>query len=53
MLGPKECPAQLVKMKMEQAGYDAEDSQQLLGPESLSILLKFYYKSQSLAGVSY
>lgn len=53
MLGPNECPAQLVKIKMEQAGYDAVDSQKLLRPESLNILLKFYYKHQSLEGVSY
>ncbi|KAF9557477.1 hypothetical protein CPC08DRAFT_668636 [Agrocybe pediades] len=50
MLGPKERPALIVKNKMEQAGYDAEDGQLLLGPDSLGMLMKFHYKSQLLSG---
>ena len=38
---------------MNQAGYDPDDGAHLLGIESLSILLKFVYKSQLLAGVRF
>ncbi|KDR67476.1 hypothetical protein GALMADRAFT_258050 [Galerina marginata CBS 339.88] len=50
MLGQHERPAAIVKLRMEQAGYDIDDGQHLLGAESLGILLKFVYKSQLLAG---
>ncbi|CAA7260812.1 unnamed protein product [Cyclocybe aegerita] len=50
ILGQNECPAQIVKLRMEQAGYDFEDGLHLLGAESLGILLRFVYKSQLLAG---
>lgn len=53
ILGPNERPAAIVKLRMEQAGYDYEDGQHLLGIENLNILLKFVYKAQLLAGVSY
>lgn len=52
MLGPNERPGAIVKLRMEQAGYDFEDGHHLLGVDSLNILLKFVYKSQLLAGVS-
>jgi len=51
MLGQSERPADIIKLRMKQAGYDAEDGAHLLGIESLGILLKFVYKSQLLAGV--
>ncbi|PPQ71348.1 hypothetical protein CVT26_011985 [Gymnopilus dilepis] len=35
---------------MEQAGYDPEDGPYLLGVDGLNMLLKFYFKSQLLAG---
>jgi adenylate cyclase len=53
ILGPHERPAAIVKLRMEQAGYDYEDGQHLLGIENLNILLKFVYKAQLLAGVRY
>ena len=51
MLGQSERPADIIKLRMKQAGYDAEDGAHLLGIESLGILLKIVYKSQLLAGV--
>jgi adenylate cyclase len=51
MLGQHESPAAIVKLRMEQAGYDFEDGTHLLGIESLGILARFLYKSQLLAGV--
>lgn len=51
MLGQHESPAAIVKLRMEQAGYDFEDGAHLLGIESLGILVRFLYKSQLLAGV--
>ncbi|KAF8965555.1 hypothetical protein BDZ97DRAFT_1918118 [Flammula alnicola] len=50
MLGQNERPAAIVKLRMEQAGYDLEDGLHLLGAESLGILLRFVFKSQLLAG---
>ncbi|KAF8964961.1 hypothetical protein BDZ97DRAFT_1918661 [Flammula alnicola] len=50
MLGQNERPAAIVKLRMEQAGYDLEDSLHLLSAESLGILLRFVFKSQLLAG---
>ncbi len=52
ILGPNEKPAAIVKLRMEQAGYEYEDGVHLLGTENLNILLKFVYKAQLLAGVS-
>ena len=51
ILGQHESPAAIVKLRMEQAGYDFEDGAHLLGIESLGILARFLYKSQLLAGV--
>lgn len=51
MLGQHESPAAIVKLRMEQAGYDFEDGVHLLGIESLGILARFLYKSQLLAWV--
>jgi adenylate cyclase len=53
MLGQHESPAAIVKLRMEQAGYDFEDGTHLLGIESLGILARFLYKSQLLAGVCF
>ncbi|KAF8149409.1 hypothetical protein B0H34DRAFT_802408 [Crassisporium funariophilum] len=50
ILGQNECPAAIIKLRMEQAGYDFEDGAHLLGTESLGILARFLYKSQLLAG---
>jgi adenylate cyclase len=51
ILGQSERPADIIKLRMKQAGYDVEDGAHLLGIESLGILVKFVYKSQLLAGV--
>ncbi len=51
ILGPNEKPA-VVKLRMEQVGYECENGAHF-GTENLSILLKFVYKAQLSAGVSY
>lgn len=51
MLGSHERPGAIIKLRMEQAGYDFEDGNHLLGVEHLGVLVQFVYKSQLLAGV--
>lgn len=51
ILSPHECPAAIVKLRQEQAGYDHEDGAHLFSNEALNMLLKFVFKSQVLAGV--
>ncbi len=51
ILAPHERPAEIVKLRQEQAGYDYEDGVHLFSNEALNMLLKFVYKSQVLAGV--
>jgi adenylate cyclase len=53
ILAPHECPAAIVKLRQEQAGYDYEDGIHLFSNEALNMLLKFVYKSQVLAGVRF
>ncbi|KAG5643320.1 hypothetical protein DXG03_001204 [Asterophora parasitica] len=48
ILGQTERPADIVRRRLEQAGYDPADGLELLGGEGLSFLLKFVYKSQLL-----
>ncbi|KAF5333017.1 hypothetical protein D9758_015183 [Tetrapyrgos nigripes] len=48
LLGPTERPADIVRRRLEMAGYDLADGMELLGQEGLSFLLKFVYKSQLL-----
>ncbi|KAF8069885.1 adenylate cyclase [Lyophyllum atratum] len=48
ILGQAERPADIVRRRLEQAGYDPVDGLELLGGEGLSFLLKFVYKSQLL-----
>ncbi|TFK44074.1 hypothetical protein BDQ12DRAFT_640483 [Crucibulum laeve] len=48
LLAQTERPADIVRRRLEQAGYDAADGLELLGGEGLSFLLKFVYKSQLL-----
>lgn len=45
ILGPNEKLAAIVKLRMEQAGYEYEDGVHLLGTENLNILLKFVCKA--------
>lgn len=46
ILGHTERPADIVRRRLEQAGYDVADGFELLADDSLSFLLKFVYKSQ-------
>ncbi|KAJ3841453.1 hypothetical protein EV361DRAFT_192838 [Lentinula raphanica] len=46
ILTQTERPADIVRRRLEQAGYDVSDGFELLGGEGLSFLLKFVYKSQ-------
>ncbi|THU95490.1 hypothetical protein K435DRAFT_666300 [Dendrothele bispora CBS 962.96] len=48
MLTPSERPVEIVRRRLDMAGYDMKDGIQLLGPDGLSFLLKFVYKSQLL-----
>jgi len=48
MLTPLERPVEIVKRRLEWAGYDMKDGNELLGPDGLSFLLKFVYKTQLL-----
>ncbi|THU89060.1 hypothetical protein K435DRAFT_969264 [Dendrothele bispora CBS 962.96] len=48
MLTPSERPVDIVRRRLDMAGYDMKDGSQLLGPDGLSFLLKFVYKSQQL-----
>ncbi|KAJ7131617.1 hypothetical protein C8R46DRAFT_924202 [Mycena filopes] len=45
ILAQTERPADIVRRRLEQAGYDEADGQDLLGGAGLSFLLKFVYKS--------
>ncbi|KAJ7585096.1 adenylate cyclase [Mycena floridula] len=48
ILASTERPADIVRRRLEQAGYDIADGLELLGGDGLSFLLKFVYKSQLL-----
>ncbi|KAI0058114.1 PP2C-domain-containing protein [Artomyces pyxidatus] len=48
MLAHTERPADIVRRRLEQAGYDVADGLEFLGGEDLSFLLKFVYKSNVL-----
>ncbi|KAJ6594649.1 adenylate cyclase [Mycena capillaripes] len=45
ILAQTERPADIVRRRLEQAGYDESDGQDLLGGAGLAFLLKFVYKS--------
>ncbi|KAJ7665868.1 hypothetical protein DFH06DRAFT_261547 [Mycena polygramma] len=45
ILAQTERPADIVRRRLEQAGYDETDGQDLLGGAGLAFLLKFVYKS--------
>ncbi|PFH53677.1 hypothetical protein AMATHDRAFT_45153 [Amanita thiersii Skay4041] len=51
ILSPTERPAEIVKKRLEEAGYDIEDYNVIVGPEGLGFLLKFVYKSQILGPI--
>ncbi|KAI0267046.1 hypothetical protein BC834DRAFT_822775 [Gloeopeniophorella convolvens] len=48
MLAQTERPADIVRRRLEQAGYDVADGLDMLGGEDLSFLMKFVYKSNVL-----
>ena len=48
VLASTERPADIVRRRLEQAGYTVADGLNELGAESLSFLLKFVYKSNVL-----
>ncbi|TFK44092.1 hypothetical protein BDQ12DRAFT_701704 [Crucibulum laeve] len=50
VLAPTERPADIVRRRMEQAGYEMSDVQ-LLEREGFAFLLSFVYKSQVLGGI--
>lgn len=45
MLAPTERPADLVRRRLEQAGYEAADGLPSLGSDEIGFLIKFIYKS--------
>lgn len=48
VLAQTERPADIVRRRLEQAGYDLADGLDLLGAEDITFLMKFVYKSQRL-----
>ena len=48
VLAPTERPADLVRRRLEQAGYDVADGLQTLGADEIGFLIKFIYKSNFL-----
>jgi len=50
VLASTERPADIVRRRLEQAGYDPADGFDILAGEGLLFLLKFVYKSQVLGG---
>ncbi|THH06048.1 hypothetical protein EW145_g4354 [Phellinidium pouzarii] len=48
VLAPTERPADLVRRRLEQAGYDVADGLQTLGSDEIGFLIKFVYKSNFL-----
>ncbi|KAI0355695.1 L domain-like protein [Trametes cingulata] len=48
VLAPTERPADIVRRRLEQAGYDVADGLDLLGADDIQFLLKFVYKSSVL-----
>jgi adenylate cyclase len=48
MLAQTERPADIVRRRLEQAGYDIADGLDTLGEGDLSFLMKFVYKSTAL-----
>jgi adenylate cyclase len=51
MLAQTERPADIVRRRLEQAGYDIADGLDTLGEGDLSFLMKFVYKSTVLGPV--
>jgi hypothetical protein len=48
ILAQTERPADIVRRRLEQAGYDFADGLDLLGAEDITFLMKFVYKTQLL-----
>ncbi|OSX65692.1 hypothetical protein POSPLADRAFT_1177202 [Postia placenta MAD-698-R-SB12] len=52
VLAPTERPANIVRRRLEQAGYDQADGLDVLGADDLAFLLRFVYKSEVLGPVA-
>jgi adenylate cyclase len=48
ILAQTEKPADIVRRRLEQAGYDVADGLHLLGADDMPFLMKFVFKSQLL-----
>ncbi|KAF5337656.1 hypothetical protein D9758_012998 [Tetrapyrgos nigripes] len=48
ILGPSERPLDIVRRRLEMAGFDMREGRDVLGIDGLSFLLKFVYKDQAL-----
>ncbi|KZP34212.1 L domain-like protein [Athelia psychrophila] len=48
ILAQTEKPADIIRRRLEQVGYDIKDNLPMLGAEDISFLLKFVYKTQLL-----
>ena len=48
VLAPTDRPADIVRRRLEQAGYDIADGLDMLGADDIPFLLKFVYKSNLL-----
>lgn len=48
VLAQTEKPANIVRRRLEQAGYDAADGLDMLGAQDIYFLMKFVYKSNVL-----
>jgi adenylate cyclase len=48
MLAQSEKPADILRRRLEQAGYDVADGMENIGHEDLGFLLRFIYKSTAL-----
>lgn len=48
VLAQTERPADIIRRRLEQAGYDMADGLHMLGAEDISFLMKFVYKTQLL-----
>jgi adenylate cyclase len=47
-LGHHERPAEIVRRRLEQAGYEPDDIAQIIANENFNFLVKFIFKSQRL-----
>lgn len=51
MLNNTERPLEIVRKRLEQAGYEPSDGLSILGNEDVGYLMRFYWKSHDMAQV--